>query len=137
MPEGEITSTPHATAVNPALLEQVVRGLTDFPENFHLHPKLHGFIDKRKEAWEKGGPIDWAYGEALAFGSLVLEGTPVRLSGQDSGRGTFSQRHLVFYDAETGRQYVPLQHLAPDQGALRCFRQLAQRVCGAGIRIRL
>ncbi len=52
----------------------MVRGITYFPENFHLHPKLHGFVDKRKEAWEKGGPIDWAYGEALAFGTLVLEG---------------------------------------------------------------
>ena len=121
VPEGEITSTPHATAVSPALLQRVVNGITDFPENFHLHPKLHGFVDKRKDALEKGGPIDWAYGEALAFGSLVLEGTPVRLSGQDSGRGTFSQRHLVFYDAETGRQYAPLQHLAPEQGRFDVF----------------
>jgi 2-oxoglutarate decarboxylase len=120
VPEGEIT-TSQATAVSPALLERVVDGITHFPENFHLHPKLHGFVEKRKEAWEKGGPIDWAYGEALAFGSLVLEGTPVRLSGQDSGRGTFSQRHLVFYDAETGRQYAPLQHLAPEQGRFDVF----------------
>ncbi len=120
VPEGEIT-TSQATAVSPALLERVVNGITYFPENFHLHPKLHGFVEKRKEAWEKGGPIDWAYGEALAFGSLVLEGTPVRLSGQDSGRGTFSQRHLVFYDAETGRQHAPLQHLAPEQGRFDVF----------------
>ncbi len=121
VPEGEITNVPHATAVDRALLDGVVRGLSVFPENFHLHPKLHGFVEKRKEAWENGGPIDWAYGEALAFGTLVLEGTPVRLSGQDSGRGTFSQRHLVFYDAETGRKYSPLQHLAKDQPRFDVF----------------
>jgi multifunctional 2-oxoglutarate metabolism enzyme len=121
VPEAEITTMPHATAVNEALLERVVLGITSFPENFHLHPKLHGFVEKRRQAWEKGGPIDWAYGEALAFGTLVLEGTPVRLSGQDSGRGTFSQRHLVFYDAETGHKYSPLQHLAKGQGRFDVF----------------
>jgi 2-oxoglutarate decarboxylase len=121
VPEGEITAVPQATAVDRALLDQVVRGITNFPPNFHLHPKLHGFVEKRTEAWEKDGPIDWAYGEALAFGTLVLEGTPVRLSGQDSGRGTFSQRHLVFYDAETGRKYSPLQHLATDQPRFDVF----------------
>ncbi len=90
-----------------------------FPENFHLHPKLRGFVEKRRDAVAKGAPIDWAFGEALAFGTLVLEGTPVRLSGQDSGRGTFSQRHLAFYDSETGKRYVPLQHIAPGPGPLR------------------
>jgi 2-oxoglutarate dehydrogenase E1 component len=64
---------------------------------------------------EKNGKIDWAFGEALAFGTLALEGTAVRLSGQDSGRGTFSQRHLSFYDSETGKRYIPLQHIAPGQ----------------------
>src|SRR6202035_2799984 len=57
----------------------------------------------------------WAFAEALSFGTLVVEGTPVRLSGQDSGRGTFSQRHLVFYDNQTGHKYIPLQHVAPGQ----------------------
>ena len=115
VPDEEITTIPHATAVDQETLAQVVHGATSFPENFHLHPKLHGFIEKRKEAFEKGGPIDWAYGEMLAFGTLLLESTPVRLSGQDSGRGTFSQRHLNFYDAETGHKYTPLRHLAPGQ----------------------
>jgi 2-oxoglutarate dehydrogenase E1 component len=63
----------------------------------------------------KGGSIDWAFGESLAFGTLALEGTAVRLSGQDSGRGTFSQRHLAFYDSELGKSYIPLQHIAPGQ----------------------
>jgi multifunctional 2-oxoglutarate metabolism enzyme len=121
VPEEEIAIIPHAPTVDQETLERVVRGATTFAENFHLHPKLHGFIEKRKEALEKGGPIDWAFGETLAFGTLVLEGTPVRLSGQDSGRGTFSQRHLCFYDAETGRKYIPLQHLARNQARFDVF----------------
>jgi 2-oxoglutarate dehydrogenase E1 component len=103
------------TSVNHAVVDRVVRAITQFPENFHLHPKLRGFVDKRREAIQKEGPIDWAFAEALAFGTLVLEGTPVRLSGQDSGRGTFSQRHLAFYDSETSKRFVPLQHISPDQ----------------------
>ncbi len=109
------------TAVNQQVLERVIRGTTQFPENFHLHPKLRGFVDKRRDALEKHTPIDWAFGEALAFGTLVLEGTPVRLSGQDSGRGTFSQRHLAFYDFETGRRHVPMQHISPDQARFDVF----------------
>jgi 2-oxoglutarate dehydrogenase E1 component len=104
------------TAVNRQVLDRVARGSTHFPENFHLHPKLRGFVEKRREAIEKDIPIDWAFGEALAFGTLALEGTAVRLSGQDSGRGTFSQRHLAFYDSETGQRYVPMQHISPGQG---------------------
>jgi 2-oxoglutarate dehydrogenase E1 component len=109
------------TAVNHAVLERVIRGTTNFPANFHLHPKLRGFVDRRREILTKGGSLDWAFGEALAFGTLVLEGTPVRLSGQDSGRGTFSQRHLAFYDSETGKRYVPLQHISPDQARFDVF----------------
>ena len=104
------------TSVNEHVLERVIRGSTNFPEAFHLHPKLRGFVEKRRDVIAKGGNIDWAFGEALAFGTLVLEGTPVRLSGQDSGRGTFSQRHLAFYDSEIGKRYVPMQHIAPAQG---------------------
>ena len=103
------------TAVNRAVLERVIRGATAFPAGFHLHPKLRAFVERRRQAIETGGPVDWAFAEALAFGTLALEGTPVRLSGQDSGRGTFSQRHLAFYDSETGESYVPLQHVSPDQ----------------------
>ena len=111
----EIGSFCPRTSVNQQVLERVIRGTTHFPENFHLHPKLRGFVEKRHEAIAKGGAIDWAFGEALAFGTLVLEGTAVRLSGQDSGRGTFSQRHLAFYDYETQKRYVPMQHISPDQ----------------------
>jgi 2-oxoglutarate decarboxylase len=102
------------TAVELALVEKVVTGLTTFPENFTLHPKLKGFIEKRKDIL-KGGTADWATAEALAFGTLVVEGTPVRLSGQDSGRGTFSQRHLEYFDNNTGAVYTPMEHLASNQ----------------------
>ncbi len=105
---------PH-TAVDRATLERIVKGLTQFPDDFHLHPKLRGFVDRRREAFAKGGPIDWAFAEAMAFGSLVFEGTPVRLSGQDSARGTFTQRHAKFYDYEDGHEYCPLRQIAPDQ----------------------
>jgi 2-oxoglutarate dehydrogenase E1 component len=102
------------TAVDRAVIDQIINGVTTFPADFHLHPKLAGFIQKRHEAL-RGGNIDWALAETLAFGSLVLEGTPVRLSGEDTGRGTFSQRHVEYHDAENDRVYVPLQHLAPGQ----------------------
>ncbi|MCP5109769.1 MAG: hypothetical protein GY953_02920, partial [bacterium] len=103
---------PH-TALSRERVEQVIRGITTFPEDFTLHPKLQGFIDKRGKALD-GGPVDWALAEALAFGSLVLEGTPVRVSGQDSSRGTFSQRHLDYADYENGRSF----DLAEEHGFL-------------------
>src|SRR5581483_2191233 len=102
------------TAIAQATLERVINGITTFPPTFHVHPKLKGLLDKRRQALN-GGAIDWATGEALAFGSLVLQGTPVRLSGQDSSRGTFSQRHLEYYDYEDGLPWIPMQHLSPDQ----------------------
>ncbi len=114
---------PH-TAVDRATLSRIVRALTGFPADFHLHPKLRGFVERRRTDFEKGGPIDWAFGEALAFGSLVIEGTPVRLSGQDSSRGTFTQRHAVFYDHEDGHAWCPLQHVSPDQARFDVYDSL-------------
>ena len=115
VPEQEIATFCPRTAIDMDTLRRLIQGATSFPEDFHLHPKLRGFVEKRRDIAGKGGVADWALGETLAFGSLVLEGTPVRLSGQDSGRGTFSQRHLMFVDSETGREHVPLKHLSPDQ----------------------
>ena len=103
-----------------AALERVVHGITTLPDDFHVHPKLEGFVKKRLEIL-RGAPVDWATAETLAFGTLVLERTPVRLSGQDSGRGTFSQRHLELYDSETGERYIPLQHLGPNQARFDVF----------------
>ena len=102
------------TSISRDMIGRIVEGITTFPATFHLHPKLQSFIDKRKQVLA-GAPLDWAMGESLAFGSLVLEGTPVRLSGQDSGRGTFSQRHLEYIDYEDGGSYVPMKHLASNQ----------------------
>ena len=106
-------ATPQ-TAVGEADLRRVLEGLTAFPADFHLHPKLRALVDKRREVLA-GAPIDWAMGESLAFGTMVLEGTPVRLSGQDCSRGTFSQRHLEFVDYETGKPYLPIKHIDPRQ----------------------
>ncbi|MFA5057420.1 MAG: 2-oxoglutarate dehydrogenase E1 component [Opitutaceae bacterium] len=106
---------PAATAVPPALLEQCGHGLTRVPAHFKLNPKIKRFLEARAQASREGGPVDWSYGEALAFGTLLLEGTPVRLSGQDSERGTFSQRHSALYDIDTRERYVPLLNLGEKQ----------------------
>ncbi|HXP89139.1 MAG TPA: multifunctional oxoglutarate decarboxylase/oxoglutarate dehydrogenase thiamine pyrophosphate-binding subunit/dihydrolipoyllysine-residue succinyltransferase subunit [Bryobacteraceae bacterium] len=108
------------TAVDRGVLHRILDGVTTFPPEFHLHPKLQRVVDRRKEA-HAGPHVDWALAETLAFGSLVLEGTPVRLSGQDCGRGTFSQRHAEFHDFENGRVYTPLQHLAPGQAPFEVY----------------
>jgi len=113
---GEVPPTPADRAV----LDRIIDGITTFPADFHLHPKLTRLIERRKQAHD-GPNVDWALAETLAFGSLVLEGTPVRLSGQDSGRGTFSQRHVEFHDAETDRVYSPLQHLAANQASFEVY----------------
>jgi 2-oxoglutarate dehydrogenase E1 component len=112
---------PPTSAAPLETLRRIVESTATFPLAFTVHPKLKGFVDKRVDSLAHGGPIDWAFAEMLAFGSLVLEGTPVRLSGQDSGRGTFSQRHLAFYDYDDGEKYIPLQHLSPEQAHFDVF----------------
>jgi len=92
------------TGVGLELLREISRGLSSVPENFHVHPKLTSFLDKRRELVSGEPSIDWSFAEALAFGTLLYEGTPVRLSGQDSARGTFSQRHAVLTDFESGAE---------------------------------
>src|SRR5439155_8125617 len=94
-------------------LRTTLKTLGTVPEGFELHPKLMPFLRRRAELLEGKGEVDWASAESLAWGTLLLEGVPVRLSGQDSGRGTFSQRHAVFYDVRTGKEHAPLQTLAP------------------------
>jgi 2-oxoglutarate dehydrogenase E1 component len=115
VPAQAIPAASPRTSADAETLGRVLTGVTTFPPDFHLHPKLGVFVEHRRKAFTEGGPIDWAFGETLAFGSLVLEGTPVRLSGQDSARGTFSQRHLEFVDYEAGVPYVPLRHLSDKQ----------------------
>ena len=96
-------------------LQSLLEAQTRVPADFHPHPKIERFLQARAEMARGERPLDWAAAEALAFASLLTEGTPIRLSGQDSARGTFSQRHSVLHDYETGRRYAPLANLAPDQ----------------------
>jgi 2-oxoglutarate dehydrogenase E1 component len=97
-----------ATAIDEPEAERLGKVLTTVPEGFAIHKTLQRILDAKKAMFESGEGFDWATGEALAFGSLVAEGQSVRLSGQDSGRGTFSQRHAVWVDQQTGDKYVPL-----------------------------
>ena len=97
-----------ATAIDEAEAERLGKVLTTVPEGFAIHKTLQRILDAKKAMFESGEGFDWATAEALAFGSLVAEGQSVRLSGQDSGRGTFSQRHAVWVDQQTGDKYVPL-----------------------------
>jgi 2-oxoglutarate dehydrogenase E1 component len=100
------------TALAAEHLRTINEGLLTVPPGFTIHPKLARQIDRRRGAFGRRGRIDWAQAEALALASLLLDGTPIRLTGQDTERGTFSQRHLVFHDATDGRRYSPIQHLA-------------------------
>jgi len=110
-------TTPHGstgdavvTAVTADRLRALDRELLAVPEWFQVNPKLARQLERRQEALEEGG-IDWGHAEALAYGSLLEEGIPIRLTGQDTERGTFSHRHLVFHDARSGETYAPIQHL--------------------------
>jgi len=103
------------TGVPGETLRQIGRGLVTAPESFRLNPKIARQLEAKRAAIEAGEGIDWATAEALAIGSLCAEGTHVRMSGQDSGRGTFSQRHAVLVDQETEERYVPINHVSSRQ----------------------
>ncbi len=100
------------TAVEMDDLKTIAKALTKYPSTFNIHKTLARILAQKKKTLDAGAGIDWATAEALAFGSLMQEGFGVRLSGQDSRRGTFSQRHAVFIDQETEKSYTPLRHLA-------------------------
>ena len=99
------------TGIDKKLMESLGRTLTTIPEGHEVHKTLRRVLEAKREMFDKGEGFDWATGEALAFGSLVSEGYAVRLSGQDSGRGTFSQRHAVWIDQNTGGRYLPLEQV--------------------------
>ena len=103
------------TSVNKARLAEVGKALTTPPADYSIHKTIGRLIEARRKMLETGQGIDWATAESLAFGSLMLEGYPVRLSGQDSTRGTFSQRHSGWIDQETERRYLPLNHIKEGQ----------------------
>jgi 2-oxoglutarate dehydrogenase E1 component len=114
-PSGAEDDRRGRTGVDRARLTEIGLRLTSVPEGFELHRTLRRLIDNRRKMIETGEGIDWAMGEALAFATLVDEGDPVRLSGQDSERGTFSQRHSVLIDQETEARYIPLNNIRDEQ----------------------
>jgi 2-oxoglutarate dehydrogenase E1 component len=129
----EYTSSSPSTAISEKTLKTIVDGLTRVPEGFNLQPKIKRIVlDHRRKVFENGGPYEWHYAETLAFGSLLLEGIPVRLSGQDSSRGTFSTRHSVLYDEKTGEPYVPLLHLSEKQERICVYNSLLSEAAVLG-----
>lgn len=103
------------TAADAGVLRQVSEKISIVPETFHINPKMVGQLARRAKMGSGETPMDWGFAEALAAGSLVLEGYPVRISGQDSGRGTFSQRHASMYDTMTGERWTPLSELKSEK----------------------
>jgi 2-oxoglutarate decarboxylase len=99
------------TPVTAEVIKTIADKIALVPEGFHINPKMVGQLARRAKMGAGTLPVDWAFAEAIAWGSLVLEGSRVRLSGQDSGRGTFSQRHAVLYDTQTGKSWAPLSEL--------------------------
>ena len=103
------------TSVPEAILTEIIRNTASVPETFHLHRKLKRVLESRVDAANGNRPVDWATAELAALGTLAVEGHPIRLSGQDSARGTFSQRHAVLHDTQTAESYTPLNHLGEPQ----------------------
>lgn len=124
------------TAASSEEIIKVVEGITTLPEGFVANPKLARMLTKRKELIKNPQmPIDWAYAEALAFGTLLLEGTPIRLSGQDSARGTFSQRHLILSDINTGEEILLLNHMAQNQASMEALDSLLSEAAVLGFEL--
>ncbi len=121
---GTFSHDPVKTAVDKRRLVELAQQLAELPDGFTVHPRLKGVLGKRLDAATSGDGIDWAGAEALAFASLLVEGHTVRLSGQDVGRGTFSQRHSVLWDYQSGQSYVPLNHLDAQQAPYEAYNSL-------------
>ena len=109
------------TGLPTAELLRITDALTKYPEGFHIHPKVQKLLEQRREMGYGKRPLDYGMAEALAFGSLAMQGIPIRLSGQDSRRGTFNQRHSVLIDIIDEKEYVPLCHLAPGQARVEIY----------------
>jgi len=114
---------PETTGVGREVIEKIGDTFVNKPTGFTVHPKLQQLLEKRLDMSRNGG-IDWGFGELLAFGSLLLEGTPVRLAGQDSQRGTFVQRHSVLHDRANGQEWIPLTNLSDNQGRFWVYNSL-------------
>ncbi|MFE1845400.1 multifunctional oxoglutarate decarboxylase/oxoglutarate dehydrogenase thiamine pyrophosphate-binding subunit/dihydrolipoyllysine-residue succinyltransferase subunit [Streptomyces sp. NPDC059515] len=137
-PATEPASDPQAefpvsvnTAVSSEVVKRIAASQVNIPEHITVHPRLLPQLQRRATMVEDG-TIDWGMGETLAFGSLLLEGVPVRLAGQDSQRGTFGQRHAVIIDRSTGEEYTPLQYLSEDQARLNVYNSLLSEYAAMG-----
>ncbi len=120
------------TAISKERLSEIVEKITSWPNDFHIHKKVQRVIEQRREMGEGKRQVDWGMAEALAFGSLLWDGTMVRLSGQDSRRGTFNHRHAALYDAETGAEYLPLRHLHEHQGTFDVYDSQLSEAAAVG-----
>jgi 2-oxoglutarate dehydrogenase E1 component len=120
------------TAVAEDKLRQIAEKLTVYPENFSIHPKVKKLLEQREKMGVGKMQLDYGMAEALAFGSLVAEGIPVRLSGQDSRRGTFNQRHSVLIDTENEQEYVPLSHVSPGQAWFEAYNSILSEAAVLG-----
>src|SRR5262249_36763245 len=123
---------PVETGVAYESLKGIAQALASVPADFHRNPKLDRILNTRVKAIESRGAIDWAFAESLAFGSLLVDGTPVRLSGQDSRRGTFSQRHAVLVDYKTADRYIPLNHITGDQAEICVYDSMLSEAAVLG-----
>ncbi|AXC13390.1 2-oxoglutarate dehydrogenase E1 component [Acidisarcina polymorpha] len=112
------------TGLTTAEIAKISEGLTAYPADFHIHPKIKKLLEQRLEMGHGERPFDYGMAEAVAIGSLLKQGTPVRLSGQDSQRGTFNQRHSVLVDIENEQHFIPLNHLAPDQRQFEVYNSI-------------
>ncbi|HEY0004275.1 MAG TPA: multifunctional oxoglutarate decarboxylase/oxoglutarate dehydrogenase thiamine pyrophosphate-binding subunit/dihydrolipoyllysine-residue succinyltransferase subunit [Pyrinomonadaceae bacterium] len=121
------------TGVEPEMIRRITEKISIVPEGFNINPKMVGQLARRARMGEGQAPLDWAFAEAMAFGSLVIEGTRVRLSGQDSGRGTFSQRHAVMYDTQTGQSWTPLSELRSESNPQAVFNVFDSSLSEQGV----
>jgi 2-oxoglutarate dehydrogenase E1 component len=121
------------TALDAEVVRDIARRIAVVPEGFNINPKMVGQLARRAKMGEGQAPMDWAFAEAVAFGSIVLEGTRVRLSGQDSGRGTFSQRHAVMYDTQTGQPWSPLSEIRSERNQQAVFEVFDSSLSEQGV----
>ena len=129
--DDESTPSRTETAITPETLSRIGAAHTQIPDGFTVHPKLKALLERREQMSREGG-IDWGFAELAAFGSLSMEGVPVRLAGQDSRRGTFVQRHAVFHDRANGNEWMPLHHLSDDQAKLWIYDSLLSEYAAMG-----
>jgi 2-oxoglutarate decarboxylase len=124
-------AAPADTGVALASLQEIARAVGSAPEGFNTHKKLAKWLATRRDALD-ANEVDWSLGEALAFGSVLLDGTTIRLTGEDTRRGTFSQRHAVLVDQETGGEHIPLQHLDDTRGKFFTYDSLLSEFACVG-----